>query len=309
MSWEYKTSVVMPVYNGEDLVGDAIESVLSQTLDAVELVVLNDGSTDDSKAVIEQYLPRPNVTYVEQENKGVTKTVNRGIRLANGEYLTVHPQDDTSVPSRLETQVTILEEYPDVGFVYSPASFVDLEGNELNEWGQWRGEGRVPSDELFYELYVGGMFIASPSVLFRRDHLSDTRHPWGKPDLEIVSDWEQWMAAAQHYDAAYELGEPMVEMLRDEEHDNLASRTGQVLQEEKTILKRVRREFASGSPPVTRRHFWKAMSNYYVRELRYRLREERDYAGAVRTAAKSFMYNPFNKTLYYEYAKTIHPRK
>lgn len=307
MSWEYKTSVIVPVYNGEDFVEDAIRSILSQTLDSVELVVINDGSTDGSRAVVEPYISRENVTFVDQENQGVTRTLNRGIRLARGEYLAVHPQDDVSVPERLETQAGILDEHPDVGLVYSPATFVDLEGTELHEWGQWRGEGRVPGDELFYELYVDGMFIATPSVLFRRDHITDPRRPWGHPDMDIASDWEQWMTAAQHYDA-YELGEPMVKMLRDEEHDNLASRTGQVLQEEKRILKRIRERFADGSPPVTRPLFYKAMSNYYVRELRHRLHDEGDYTGAVRTGAKSFRYNPFNGTLYYEYAKALDPR-
>ncbi|MFB6189229.1 MAG: glycosyltransferase family 2 protein, partial [Halapricum sp.] len=105
MSWEYTVSFLMPVYDGADFVAEAIESVLAQTFESVQLVIVDDGSTDDSRAVIEQYLPHEDITLVSQHNQGVTETTNRAIKLADGKYLGVHPQDDQSLPDRLERQV------------------------------------------------------------------------------------------------------------------------------------------------------------------------------------------------------------
>jgi len=304
MDWEYDLSVIMPVYNGQELVGDAIESVLSQSFDSYELIIINDGSTDGSDAVIREYLPSEKIEYFVQENRGVSETTNRGIREANGEFLTVHPQDDYSVSSRFDKQMRILEDNPDVGFVYSPARFVDFDGNELSTWGGWQGEGRVAGRDLFYKLYVDGMFIASPSVVFRREHFRDEKHPWGDPDLEVVSDWEHWLDAAHQYDA-YEMGEPLIEMLRDPDHEHLASRKETVLAEEKIVLQRVRERYADGSHPVRRRHYARAMSNHYMRELKYRLREEQNYGSAAKLALKAFAFNPLNRDLYYEFANTV----
>jgi len=304
MSWNYTVSLLMPVYNGENHVADAIESVLAQTLESVELIIINDGSSDGSEAVVDRYLPHDDITYVSQDNQGFTETVNRAIGLADGEYLGIHPQDDRSVPDRLEKQVDILDRMPAVGFVYSPARFVDLQGDELMIWGDWHGEGRVPKKELFYQLYVNGMSIASPSVIFRRDHITDVDQPWGDPELAVASDWEHWMIAAQQYDA-YEMGEPLVEMLRDAEHSHLAGRMETVLDEERTVLRRLRTRFANGDPPVTNETFSRAMSNYYLREFRYRLYEQRAYGKGIRATLQSFRYNPHNTDLYDEYGAIL----
>jgi len=310
MSWDYKVSAIMPVYNGEEFVGDAIDSVLSQTLDSVELVVVDDGSTDGSAEVIEQYLPDDRIQFFTQENQGVTETTNRGIRKARGELLTIHPQDDFSKPDRFEKQIAVLEENPDVGLVYTPAMFIDFDGNELGEWGSWREGERIPSRELFYKLYVDGNFLASPAVVFRRDHLDDDQRPWGDPDMDVASDWEHWLDAAQHYDA-YELPDPLLKMQRDPDHDYLGGRRETVLEEEKVVLQRVRERYADGPTPVTRRHYARAMSNHYLRELKFRLREEEDYRASARLAMKIFALNPLNRGLYYEFvrfASSLSPR-
>jgi glycosyltransferase involved in cell wall biosynthesis len=305
MSWEYRVSFLMPVYGGEDFVADAIESVLDQTVDSVELVVVNDGSPDDSEAVIEEYLPHDDIVYVSQDNAGVTAATNRAIELASGEYLGVHPQDDVSEPDRLEKQVAVLDEHPDVGFVYSPATFVDLDGEPFTTWGNWRGEGRVDAAAFFEKLYREGMFLASPSVLFRRDHITDDERPWGDPDLRVVSDWEHWLVAAQHYDAVYEMADPIVRMLRDDDHANLGRSSDTVFAEEKVVLRRIRRQYADGDPPVTRRHFARAMSNHSVRELRYRLYETGEYLGGLRATLRALRYDPRNGDLYREYGSIL----
>ncbi|QSG11321.1 Glycosyl transferase family 2 [Halapricum desulfuricans] len=292
-------SFVMPVYAGEDFVGDAIESVLAQTYDDWELVIINDGSPDDSETVIEQYLEDERIRYFTQDNKGVTETMNRGVRYAEGEYLSIHPQDDISYPDRLERQVAVLDRNPGVGLVYAPAQFVDLDGEEGQVWGDWRGEGRIPGADVFRELYVNGMFIASPSVVFRRDHITNEDRPWGDPELRVVSDWEHWMHAAQHYDA-YELGTPIIRMTRDEDHTNLTNRRETVFVEERVVLERIRETYAYGTPPVTRRTFRRAVSNHHLRKLRHYLYERRAYVAGIRSGLRAFGVDPTNPELYNE---------
>lgn len=305
MSWEYRVSFLIPVYGGEDYVADAIESVLDQSFDAVELVIVNDGSPDDSESVIQEYLPHEDITYVSQENQGVTAATSRAITLASGEYLGVHPQDDQSLPGRLERQVEILDEHPDVGLVYSPAEFVDLQGEVFTTWGDWKGPGKIDAAEFFIDLYVEGMSIASPSVLFRRDHLPDGSNPWGDPALKVVSDWEHWLDAAQYYDAVYELADPVVRMLRDENHANIGRASDTVFAEEKTVLRRMRWRYANGDPPVTRRTYARAMSNHSLREVRYRLYEQGDFVAGARAGCRTVLYNPFNADLYREVGSAV----
>lgn len=299
MSGDPRVSFLMPVYDGAAFVGDAIESILAQTVDDWELVIVNDGSPDDSEAVIEEYLPHDSIRYFSQDNQGVTETINRAIRYADGEYLSVHPQDDVSVPDRVERQAGVLDRNPDVGLVYAPAQFVDLSDETGQVWGDWRGEGRIPGADVFRELYVNGMFIASPSVVFRRDHITDDDEPWGDPELRIVSDWEHWMHAAQHYDA-YELAEPTVRMTRDEDHTNLTNRRETVFAEERVVLRRLRDRYADGDPPVTARTYRRAMSNYHMRKLRYDLYERRAFGAGIRSGLRAFGADPVNPELYDE---------
>lgn len=90
----YKVSVIIPVYNAANTVVKGIESVLNQTLDQVQLIVVDDGSTDDSLKIIEQYKERNDVTIYSQSNQGVAKARNAGIGLADGEYLFFLDSDD-----------------------------------------------------------------------------------------------------------------------------------------------------------------------------------------------------------------------
>ena len=297
-------SFIMPVYGGEEFVGEAIESVLAQTREDWELVVINDGSPDDSEAVIEAYLDDDRIRYFTQENQGVTETTNRGIAYAEGEYLSIHPQDDVSYPDRLERQVAVLDREPDVGMVYAPAQFVNLAGEEGRVWGDWRGEGRVPGADVFRELYVNGMFVASPSVVFRRDHITDPDEPWGDPALQVVSDWEHWMHAAQHYDA-YELATPTIRMTRDEDHTNLTNRRETVFAEERVVLKRLRETYADGDPPVTGGMYRRALSNYHLRRLRHYLYERRAFGAGLRSGLRAFGTDPANPELYGEAASIL----
>ena len=108
-------SVVMPAYNAEKYLREAIDSILAQTYTDFELIIINDGSTDSTKEVIHSYSD-PRIIYIENErNSGICITLNKGLDASRGRYIVRMDSDDISVPERLEVQVwmpTLISEHP-----------------------------------------------------------------------------------------------------------------------------------------------------------------------------------------------------
>lgn len=108
-------SVVIPVYNGESYLREAIDSVLSQTYGKIELLLVDDGSCDSSAEIASSY---SDLRYIKQENKGVASARNRGIAESKGDYITFLDQDDYWSKSKLELQINYLERHSTCGFVF-----------------------------------------------------------------------------------------------------------------------------------------------------------------------------------------------
>ena len=108
-------SVIMPVYNAEKFVGEAIESILQQTFTDFELLIADDGSSDSSKRIIETYANQDSRirTFHNSKNEGKVKTTNRLFELCRGEFVTVHDGDDISLPNRFHLQVEFLDQNRD----------------------------------------------------------------------------------------------------------------------------------------------------------------------------------------------------
>jgi hypothetical protein len=110
-----RVSVLMPMHNASQFVGRALQSVLAQTFSDFELLVINDGSTDGSDKVVEEYSDPRVKLHHNSGNIGVPATLNRGLELATGEYVARLDADDICVPSRLARQVSYMDAHPDVG--------------------------------------------------------------------------------------------------------------------------------------------------------------------------------------------------
>jgi len=127
-----RVSVVMPVYNTADYLKEAIDSILNQTFSDFEFLTINDGSTDGSLEILQDYAAQDRrIRVVDQTNQGVTATFNRGIDLARGEYLARMDSDDIAVPSRLAQQVQFLDLNPDVVALSGWFILIDEEGDPL----------------------------------------------------------------------------------------------------------------------------------------------------------------------------------
>lgn len=126
-----RVTVIIPAFNRGTIVGRAIDSALNQTYLDVEVVVVDDGSTDDTRAVVEAFGPR--VRYFYQQNCGVSAARNLGMRNASGEFLAFLDSDDVSAPWRLESEVAALLRHPEAGVVWTDMTAVDRSGKVISD--------------------------------------------------------------------------------------------------------------------------------------------------------------------------------
>ena len=178
-------SVVLPVYNCERYLGDAIESVISQTFTSFELIIINDGSTDCSADIIAAFHDK-RIRVLHQDNQGLAATLNRGIALARGKYIARQDQDDLSNPDRISLQVAYMQDHSDCVLLGSWAQIMEVD--RLVERFH-----RHPVDEfmLRYQLLFNNPFVHS-SVLLRRSALLEVGGYTTDPERQPPEDYELW---------------------------------------------------------------------------------------------------------------------
>lgn len=123
-------SVIVPTYNRALFIANAIQSVLNQTYSNFELIIVDDGSTDNTGEVVGQFSD-PRIRYVRQENKGRSNARNHALALAKGKYITFLDSDDLYQPDKIELQVAYLDEHPETSMVYTSAYCIDEKGDRL----------------------------------------------------------------------------------------------------------------------------------------------------------------------------------
>lgn len=147
-----KISVIMPAYNGGRYIAEAIESILNQTCQDFELIIVNDGSTDGTADIVNQYIDHPKVTIVHHSsNLGVSAAKNSGIADSQGKYLVFAAADDIQEPERLEAPLLLLEEDPTLDMVFIDCIMVDEQNRPLNRRKGYP-EGMTSENAILYQL-------------------------------------------------------------------------------------------------------------------------------------------------------------
>lgn len=156
-------SVIMPVYNSVEYVGEAIESILNQTLRDFELIIVDDGSTDGSPDILEHYRRKDDRIHIlRQENSGISASRNRGIECATGKYIALMDSDDVSLPERLARQVALMESRADVGLCGVRCSFFGDKGEYVGVCPPTDSK-RLKCKMLFL------ISVSNTSLMIRRD--------------------------------------------------------------------------------------------------------------------------------------------
>jgi len=184
---EIIVSVVIRAFNCDRYISLAIESVLAQTFQDFEIVVVDDASTDGTGAILEAYAQRDERVraFPNETNQGPARAMNMGLRQAQGEFVAVQDGDDLSLPERLETQVTFLKANPDIALVGGGAYLMDEEGEEMGV-GDWPRK-RIMPEEVRQYLRKGMMFVHS-SLMFRREC------------IEAIGFYDEFFSASHDYD-------------------------------------------------------------------------------------------------------------
>lgn len=184
-----RVSVVIPAYNAAWCLRRAIDSALAQTFDSREIVVIDDGSDDDTPAVLASYGTR--IRALRQQNAGLSRARNAGITAARGRYVAFLDADDWWLPGKLERQVALLDADPGLVFCSTAAELQDEHGRVLNTWTC--GNSRAPVLEAIFaqNAYVAG---SGSAVMVRRDAIVETGG--FDPDLPSLEDIDMWMRLA-----------------------------------------------------------------------------------------------------------------
>lgn len=186
-------SVVMPVWNGEPLVRAALDSILSQTFTNFECLVINDGSTDGTRAVLES-IRDPRLRVVNRGHRGLVSSLNEGIALARGRYIARMDADDFSKPERFELQAAFLDRHPDVAIVGTGYEIVNPSGRLL-EICQLPLRDADIRRALFFETPFGhGTVMMRRQAVLDAGGYRDTSWP--------VEDYDLWRRMVSHGRAA-----------------------------------------------------------------------------------------------------------
>jgi alpha-1,3-rhamnosyltransferase len=176
-------SVIIPSYNHAKYVAGAILSVFNQTYFNIELIVIDDGSIDGSIKVIEDLRSRYSFIFIKRPNKGLSFTLNEGIRLSSGEFVCLLASDDLYLEAKIEKQVEFLNHHPEISMCFTNAIEINDEGIDSNKIFE------IPDEINFYQLLLRNPIVAS-SVMIRASTFDNV----GLFDEKLkVEDWDMWL--------------------------------------------------------------------------------------------------------------------
>ncbi len=206
-------SVVITCYNYGRYLKASLASVLDQTYRDFDVIVVDDGSTDNTPAIMQGYAADGRVSYIRQENAGQPKAKNRGIRQSNGEFVAFLDADDLWMPDKLEKQMTLFDD-PHVGVVYARRKWINQDGEEISgdERRLWRGN---VLDRIFVD-----NFICFSSAVIRRSVLDQVG--FFDETLPMGIDYDLWIRVAARSEFVF-VDEPLVKYRTG--HANLSRNT------------------------------------------------------------------------------------
>ncbi len=181
-------SVIITTFNRRDFVGEAIESVLRQKFYDYEIIVVDDGSTDGTCDALKKY---NNINYCYQENQGISRARNQGIKLARGEFISFLDSDDLWLPKKLSIQMAVMEKDPERNVTYT---------DEI-----WIRKGKRVNPKKKHQKYSGWIFgrclplcIISPSSVMLRRQVFDEVGCFDE-NLLVCEDYDLWLRISAHF--------------------------------------------------------------------------------------------------------------
>lgn len=299
-------SVVVPTFNREKLLPRALDSILSQTFDDWEIVLVDDGSTDNTTRLVADYQRRvgDRMVYLRRPHRGVNWARNHGIDECRGRFVAFLDSDDEFLPDKLQRQLDLFEKRPELGLVYGDYAFVDLDGVRFNSAFDTHIPlaREVPFEEIaprlcvctesVFNTLVHGYFIATIVGMVRRDVLADSiRFP---TDCGYSEEWLFYLRVARACRAGF-VNEPLClhhftggSLTRTDKHRN-SVRYGK-------LLDSINKEFIDLNPTSRKAlHLQLALNQ---RQLGYDALRARNSSEAVHHFRESLRFQPTFEACY-----------
>jgi glycosyltransferase involved in cell wall biosynthesis len=291
-------SVIIPAYNAERFVGQAIESVLAQSYRPIEVIVVNDGSTDETRIRLDAFGNQ--VRAIHQTNAGLSAARNRGIRESSGDLIAFLDADDLWHPQKLEKQVAIFTGAPKIGLVHTDANYLFDETGNVSPAPAAR---EAYQGDCFKQLFLGNRMSVS-SVVVRRSLLERC----GLFDEAIrrptTQDWDLWLRLSRETRFGYVAEELVTCRMHD---SNAGKNQLAMLEDSLYVIKKTRRSVVDidaqlGFLKVRRRiaYQYQSLAKFYLRTSQF--------SKARRALQKSLLNEPSNTYSWRLLFKSFLPR-
>ncbi len=273
-------SVIIPAYNAAPFIRRAVESALAQTWPHKEILVINDGSTDDTGSILKHY--EQVVRIFDQRNGGLSNARNRGIKESNGEYIAFLDADDYWKPKKLERQVEILKNNPDIGFCSTCAIVEDPEHNFLNKW-----PCPETQQDILHSIFLNnGIIPGSGSGVMANRNLFDIVGMFDE-SLNSLEDIDMWMrmSAVTSYHCIDDCLTVIVK-----QPGSMSSDTTRMLNSMTTVMKKNRHLL----PTKDQGRFWKAAYSGMLTDYAKQSYRNGSKAKALRLLCEGFCHSPYS---------------
>jgi glycosyltransferase involved in cell wall biosynthesis len=199
-----KISVILPAYNCADYLQEAVQSILNQTFVNFELIIINDGSTDDTENIIRSFSDE-RIVYVKNEtNQGLVYTLNRGIDLARGKYIARMDGDDICKMQRFEKQITFFLKYPEAKVLATTVDLINERNENLKPWAE---DIKHTTPKEIYNFLPVNNCIAHPSVMIDTAILKKYRY---NPKQKLSEDYDLWLRLSADNIEIYKLNDSLL---------------------------------------------------------------------------------------------------
>lgn len=281
-------SVVVPTYNRQDYLAEAIESVIEQTYDAIELLIVDDHSSESPRSIVDEFSDAnlQNIEFLRhEENKGVSAARNTGIENANGELIALLDDDDLWTPDKIERQVAEFQRGgSDIGVVCSGIRSVDADGATI------RAREVQYTGDITKELLCGAI-VPLPSVVVRRDVLSEA----GLFDERLPSyEDQEWMIRLSQSCEFRSVSDPLVISRRGNDHVQLTDDIATKAEESYPLFMEKCRPIGAEYGRITKRK----MESYWLFRLGHASLVHEEYERARTCLQKAVLTWPFVPKFY-----------
>jgi alpha-1,3-rhamnosyltransferase len=195
MTQEPLVSIIIPSYNHKAYINQAVESVIQQTYQNIELIVIDDGSTDGSNELLKELAAVYNFKYIHRPNKGLIPTLNEALSLISGEYFAMLGSDDYYAANKTELQVDFFRENTETALCYGGVTYINADGQIKK-----KGKTKHYRSGLVFNAILKTNFIPLPTVMLRTDAVKEAG---GFDERFFLEDYPLWLKITKRYPIGY----------------------------------------------------------------------------------------------------------